>query len=183
MLLLGTYGAGETFFSLKGELEAIMTSLRLPKATYAAVKDNPSYHPGRCASVSINGQLLGYMGQVHPLVAKNYGMEVEKAKEVLRDEDKENIKKDCKIEKAVEFILANAKLGEAKKPAAKKATKAEGEKAPAKKTTKKAADDAEKKPAAKKTTAKKTTAKAEGEKAPAKKTTAAKKTTKKAEEK
>ena len=116
-------------------------------------------------------------------LAKNYGMEVEKAKEVLRDEDKENIKKDCKIEKAVEFILANAKLGEAKKPAAKKATKAEGEKAPAKKTTKKAADDAEKKPAAKKTTAKKTTAKADGEKAPAKKTTTAKKTTKKAEEK
>ena len=77
MLLLGTYGAGETFFSLKGELEAIMTSLRLPKATYAAVKDNPSYHPGRCASVSINGQLLGYMGQVHPQVAKNYGMDGE----------------------------------------------------------------------------------------------------------
>ena len=104
-------------------------------------------------------------------LAKNYGMEVEKAKEVLRDEDKENIKKDCKIEKAVEFILANAKLGEAKKPAAKKTT------------TKKAADDAEKKPAAKKTTAKKTTTKADGEKAPAKKTTTAKKTTKKAEEK
>ena len=77
MLLLGTYGAGETFFSLKGELEAIMTGLRLPKATYAAVKDNPSYHPGRCASVSINGQLLGYMGQVHPQVAKNYGMDGE----------------------------------------------------------------------------------------------------------
>ena len=77
MLLLGTYGAGETFFSLKGELEAIMTGLRLPKATYAAVKDNPSYHPGRCASVSIGGQLLGYMGQVHPQVAKNYGMDGE----------------------------------------------------------------------------------------------------------
>ena len=104
-------------------------------------------------------------------LAKNYGMEVEKAKEVLRDEDKENIKKDCKIEKAVEFILANAKLGEAKKPAAKKST------------AKKAEGEAEKKPAAKKTTAKKTTAKADGEKAPAKKTATAKKTTKKAEEK
>ena len=77
MLVLGTYGAGETFFSLKGELEAIMTGLRLPKATYAAVKDNPSYHPGRCASVSIDGQLLGYVGQVHPQVAKNYGMDGE----------------------------------------------------------------------------------------------------------
>ena len=72
MLVLGSYGAEENFFSLKGELEAIMTGLRLPKATYTAVKDHPSYHPGRCAAVSINGQLLGYIGQVHPLVAENY---------------------------------------------------------------------------------------------------------------
>ncbi len=77
MLLLGTYGAGETFFSLKGELEAILSGLRLPKASYTAVKDNPSYHPGRCAMVSMQGVALGYMGQVHPLVAKNYGLECE----------------------------------------------------------------------------------------------------------
>ena len=77
MLLLGTYGPNASFFSLKGELEAVMGGLRLPKATYTAVKDNPSFHPGRCAAVSINGELLGYMGQVHPLVAKNYGLECE----------------------------------------------------------------------------------------------------------
>ncbi len=77
MLLLGTYGAGETFFSLKGELEAIFSGIRLPKASYTAVKDNPSYHPGRCAMVSIDGVELGYMGQVHPLVAQNYGLECE----------------------------------------------------------------------------------------------------------
>jgi phenylalanyl-tRNA synthetase beta chain len=41
------------------------------------VKDNPSYHPGRCAAVSMNGVQLGYIGQVHPLVAKNYGLECE----------------------------------------------------------------------------------------------------------
>ena len=77
MLVLGTYGANETFFTLKGELEAILTGLRMPKASYTAVKDNPSYHPGRCAMVSINGVELGYMGQVHPLVCKNYGMDAE----------------------------------------------------------------------------------------------------------
>ena len=77
MLVLGTYGAGETFFTLKGELEAILSGLRLPKAVYTAVKDNPSYHPGRCAMVSIGGIDLGYMGQVHPLVAKNYGLDCE----------------------------------------------------------------------------------------------------------
>ena len=77
MLVLGTYGADETFFTLRGELEAILSGLRLPKASYSAVSDNPTYHPGRCASVSIQGVELGYMGQIHPLVAKNYGMDAE----------------------------------------------------------------------------------------------------------
>ena len=77
MLVLGSYGAGESFFKMKGELEAIMTGLRLPKATYTAVTDHPAYHPGRCAAVSINGVHLGYIGQVHPLVAQNYDMDCE----------------------------------------------------------------------------------------------------------
>ncbi len=77
MLLLGTYGANETFFTLKGELEAVFAGLRLKKASYTAVKDNPSYHPGRCAKVTIDGVEVGVMGQVHPLVAKNYGIDVD----------------------------------------------------------------------------------------------------------
>jgi len=77
MLLLGTYGAGESFFSLKGELEAIFTGLRVKTARYTAVKDNPSYHPGRCAKVTIDGVDVGYMGQVHPLVAQNYDIDAE----------------------------------------------------------------------------------------------------------
>ena len=77
MLVLGTYGAGETFFTLKGELEAILKGLRIPKAAYTAVKDNPSYHPGRCAKVTIDGVDVGFLGQVHPLVCKNYGIDAE----------------------------------------------------------------------------------------------------------
>ena len=77
MLVLGTYGAGETFFTLKGELEAIFSGLRLKKASYTAEKNNPSYHPGRCARVTIDGMDVGVLGQVHPLVAKNYGIESE----------------------------------------------------------------------------------------------------------
>ena len=77
MLVLGTYGANETFFTLKGELEGIFAGLRLKKASYHAVKDNPSYHPGRCAAVVIDGMEVGVMGQVHPLVAKNYGIDTD----------------------------------------------------------------------------------------------------------
>ena len=77
MLVLGTYGTNETFFTLKGELEAVFAGLRMKKASYHAVKDNPSYHPGRCAAVSIDGVVVGVMGQVHPLVAKNYGIDTD----------------------------------------------------------------------------------------------------------
>jgi len=76
-LLLGTYGASETFFTLKGELEAIFAGLRIKKARYTAVKDDPSYHPGRCAKVTVDGVDIGVIGQVHPLVAKNYGIDAE----------------------------------------------------------------------------------------------------------
>ena len=77
MLVLGTYGQKESFFTIKGELEAIFKGLNMPKASYVAVKDNPSYHPGRCAAVSMGDVMLGYIGQVHPLVAKNYGIDVD----------------------------------------------------------------------------------------------------------
>jgi len=77
MLVLGTYGNNVNFFSLKGELEAVFAGLRLKKASYTAVKDNPTYHPGRCAKVTIDGMDVGYLGQIHPLVAKNYGMDCE----------------------------------------------------------------------------------------------------------
>ncbi len=77
MLLLGAYGENVDFFTMKGELEAIFNGLRLQKVSYSAVSDNPSYHPGRCAKVTVGGVDVGYMGQVHPLVAKNYGMDAE----------------------------------------------------------------------------------------------------------
>ncbi len=77
MLVLGTYGAGESFFSLKGELEAIFTALRIRKAVYSAVTDHPSYHPGRCAKITVDGVELGFLGQIHPLTAENYGIDGE----------------------------------------------------------------------------------------------------------
>ena len=76
-LMLGTYGTTETFFTLKGELEAIFAGLRMKKAEYTAEKNDPSYHPGRCARITVDGVDIGVMGQVHPLVAANYGMDSE----------------------------------------------------------------------------------------------------------
>ena len=76
-LLLGTYGEGEDFFSLKGEIEAILRGMNVRPAAYTAVKDNPSYHPGRCARLTVDGVAVGVFGQVHPLVAKNYSIDAD----------------------------------------------------------------------------------------------------------
>ena len=76
-LLLGTYGEGEDFFTLKGEIEAILKGLHIRPGRYTATKENPSYHPGRCAVITVDGVEIGVCGQVHPLVAKNYGMDVD----------------------------------------------------------------------------------------------------------
>ena len=77
ILVLGTYGTGENFFTLKGELEAVFEGLRIKKAIYTADSSNPTYHPGRCARVTIDGIDVGYIGQIHPLVANNYDIDSE----------------------------------------------------------------------------------------------------------
>ena len=77
MLLLGSYGPNVNFFTLKGQLEAVFAGLRTQKTSYVADKTNPSYHPGRCAKVFVGGEEVGVIGQVHPAVAKNYGMDCE----------------------------------------------------------------------------------------------------------
>ena len=77
MLLLGAYGPKESFFIMKGELEALFSALRVKKAVYTAVSDNPTFHPGRCAKITVDGVELGYMGQIHPLAAKNYDLDCE----------------------------------------------------------------------------------------------------------
>ena len=77
ILTLGTYGASETFFTMKGEIEAVLRALNAQARTYTAVKDNPSYHPGRCAEITVAGTSIGVFGQIHPLVAANYGIDNE----------------------------------------------------------------------------------------------------------
>ena len=75
-LMLGAYGDGADFFSLKGELGALFHILNVKAVQYVADTTNPSYHPGRCANIMIDGIVMGVMGQVHPLVCGNYGIDL-----------------------------------------------------------------------------------------------------------
>ena len=76
-LSLGAYGDGVDFFSFKGSIETLLHELRITDVKYVACTDNDSYPPGRCAKVYAGETYLGVFGQIHPLVAANYGMDTE----------------------------------------------------------------------------------------------------------
>ena len=76
-LCLGAYGPDMDFFTLKGAAEAVLNALRVADVGYTAQDANPSYHPGRCADIYSGNTLLGVLGQVHPSVAENYGIDGE----------------------------------------------------------------------------------------------------------
>ena len=50
------------FFDVKGDVEALFWPL---KPTFAALQ-HPAFHPGRCASIELDGVALGVMGELHP---------------------------------------------------------------------------------------------------------------------
>ena len=77
VLTLGAYGDNMDFFTLKGAVEAVLKQLRIENVRFLADSENPSYHPGRCAKVFSGDRLLGVLGQIHPHVAGNYGVDAE----------------------------------------------------------------------------------------------------------
>ncbi len=77
LLSLGAYGDNMDFFTLKGGVEAILKACRIENVRFEACADNASYHPGRCAKVYAGEVELGVFGQIHPLVAANYGVDAE----------------------------------------------------------------------------------------------------------
>ncbi len=77
VLTLGAYGSDMDFYAMKGVIEAILKDLRAADVRFEPCTDNPSYHPGRCAAVWAGSDCIGVFGQVHPLVAQNYGVDAE----------------------------------------------------------------------------------------------------------
>lgn len=61
------------FFHAKGVLEALFTKLGL-EVDYVPTKDIASMHPGRTALIVLDGQEIGFVGQVHPQTAKDYAI-------------------------------------------------------------------------------------------------------------
>ena len=72
---LGAYGPEMDFFVLKGWVEELLSGLGITGARFRQERTNPSYHPGRCATVWVGDRCLGTLGQIHPRVMRNYSVD------------------------------------------------------------------------------------------------------------
>ncbi len=71
---LGMYGDGD-FFTMKGVLEEFFDKVGMSKKTTYDPNAGKSFlHPGRQANVVYDGEVVGYLGEVHPTVAETYGI-------------------------------------------------------------------------------------------------------------
>ncbi len=72
-LAVGMYGDGCDFFTVKAAVEEVMRALKL-QCEYTR-STRPYLHTGRSAEVIVNGKSVGYIGELHPAVARNYGID------------------------------------------------------------------------------------------------------------
>ena len=71
---LGMYGDGD-FFDMKGVCEEFFEKAGMKKKVhYTPDSGKPYLHPGRQANIVYEGKTVGYLGEVHPLVADSYGI-------------------------------------------------------------------------------------------------------------
>ncbi len=69
---LGMYGDGD-FYTMKGVVEEFFEAVGMNgKITYIPGAQKPFLHPGRQAEIEYGGDAVGYLGEVHPLVCRNY---------------------------------------------------------------------------------------------------------------
>lgn len=71
---LGMCGSGD-FFDMKGVCEEFLEKVGMKdRITYDPKSGKTFLHPGRQASIIYQGKVLGFLGEVHPLVADTYGI-------------------------------------------------------------------------------------------------------------
>ncbi len=58
------------FFDIKGVIEALFAALHLNVKYVPSV--HPSFHPGKCAAIDLDGSGLGVFGELHPELAEHY---------------------------------------------------------------------------------------------------------------
>ena len=74
MLCLGGFGDMD-FFTMKGTVEALLASRRMTEYVEFRAGGGKYFHPGRKAEIFIGGKYIGEMGEIHPDVASNFGIQ------------------------------------------------------------------------------------------------------------
>ena len=73
-MTFGSYGEGD-FFTMKGVIETFFEAVGMKeKVEYDPNAGKTFLHPGRQASILYKGVLVGYLGEVHPMVCANYDL-------------------------------------------------------------------------------------------------------------
>ena len=73
-LIAGLYGDDCDFFTAKGMVEQLLDTLFISNYEFEASSNEYAYHPGRCAHIMIDDTVIGVIGEIHPKVAENYGI-------------------------------------------------------------------------------------------------------------
>lgn len=64
----GTPSRAVDFFDVKGDVEALLA----PRQPRFMAAEHPAFHPGRCARVELDGQTVGFVGELHPKWRQGY---------------------------------------------------------------------------------------------------------------
>jgi phenylalanyl-tRNA synthetase beta chain len=61
------------FYDLKGIVESLLDGMHVSEAEFEPT-EHPTYYPGRAARLQVDGETIGVLGQLHPLVQEAFGL-------------------------------------------------------------------------------------------------------------
>ncbi|SEK66207.1 phenylalanine--tRNA ligase subunit beta [Ruminococcus albus] len=76
-----TTDSSADFYTLKGMAEGLLNAVGVEEVEYERPDENcefpevSAFHPGRCAVIKVDGKQVGVIGELHPKVMENYGIE------------------------------------------------------------------------------------------------------------
>ena len=70
LLQWGRKDAPVDFFDVKGDIESLLA----PRKPVFEPAEHPAMHPGRCARVKLDGQAIGFVGELHPKWRQGYDL-------------------------------------------------------------------------------------------------------------
>ncbi len=75
ILTIGMYGDDIDFYTVKGLIENVLETASINRYDIVRETENESYHTGRCANIKVGIDIIATIGEVHPEVLDNYGIE------------------------------------------------------------------------------------------------------------